>query len=193
MGLLTDWVGGGGGPPPLKSVTHISYNDETWHSYTSTKKDPKNICIMWHTPWVLLTSPFFTGNQQILLYQEIQIKVTFWYIISNSFNFFFQSLKIVLINMLMMSAKMGTLGLLKINAWWNKGYDVIIFFPYHHKQNFINWVKLCCRFGHVTKVCLLQHFFERSYHNLNFIRIWPGKALFLRCALGSSSINWDWH
>ena len=92
--------------------------------------------------------------------------------------------------MLMMSAKMGTLGLLKINALWNKGYDVIIFFPYRHKQNFINWVKLCCRVGHVTKVCLLQHFFERSYHNLNFIRIWPGKAPFLRCALGSSSINW---
>ena len=39
------------------------------------------------------------------------------------------SLIIVLINMvtiLMMSAKMATLGLLKIKVFWNKGYDVII-------------------------------------------------------------------
>ena len=31
---------------------------------------------------------FFTGNQQILLYQEIQIQITFWYIISISFKVF---------------------------------------------------------------------------------------------------------
>ena len=43
---------------------------------------------------------------------------------------FFESLKIHLINMvtiLMISAKMATLGLLKIKVLWNKGYDVIIF------------------------------------------------------------------
>ena len=28
-------------PPSLKSVTNI-YNDETWHSYTLPKQDPKN-------------------------------------------------------------------------------------------------------------------------------------------------------
>ena len=42
---------------------------------------------------------------------------------------YFESLHIVLINMvtiLMMSAKMTTLGLLKIKVFWNKGYDVII-------------------------------------------------------------------
>ena len=41
-----------------------------------------------------------------------------------------ESLKIVLINMvtiLMMSAKIATLGLLEIWVFWNKGYDVIIF------------------------------------------------------------------
>ena len=32
-------------------------------------------------------SIFFTGNQQILLYQEIQIHIAFRYIISNSFDF----------------------------------------------------------------------------------------------------------
>ena len=30
---------------------------------------------------------FFTGNQQILLYQDVQIKEAFWYIISNYFDF----------------------------------------------------------------------------------------------------------
>ena len=42
---------------------------------------------------------------------------------------FFESLKIVLINMvkiLLVSAKMATLGLLKKKVFWNKGYDVII-------------------------------------------------------------------
>ena len=62
-------------PPSSKSVTHISYNDETWHSYTLSKEDPKNIWITWHTPCVLLTSAFFTGNQQILLSCHLKIKV----------------------------------------------------------------------------------------------------------------------
>ena len=42
---------------------------------------------------------------------------------------FFESLKIVLINIvtiLMMSAKAAALGLLEIKVFWNKGYDVII-------------------------------------------------------------------
>ena len=42
---------------------------------------------------------------------------------------FFKSLKIFLINMvtiLMVSAKLATLGLLKIKIFQNKGYDVII-------------------------------------------------------------------
>ena len=27
--------------PPLLHLSHISYNDETWHSYTLPKEDPK--------------------------------------------------------------------------------------------------------------------------------------------------------
>ena len=45
----------------------------------------------------------------------------------NSFNF--ESLKVVLINMVaisMMSAKLATLGFLKITIFQNKSYDVII-------------------------------------------------------------------
>ena len=60
FGLLTN-VGRGGSKkaPPLWNLSHISYNDETWLSYTSPKEVPKNIWITWHTPWVLLTSAFF--------------------------------------------------------------------------------------------------------------------------------------
>ena len=57
------------------------------------------------------------GNQQTLLYQEIQIQISFLYIFSNSFNFF-GILNIILINIviiLIMSAKIATLGLLKLS------------------------------------------------------------------------------
>ena len=54
---------------------------------------------------------------------------------------------------LMMSAKMDTPGLLKINVFWSKGYDVIIYA--HDAAN-----KLVPR--------------DSNY----FIRIWPGKSLF---------------
>ena len=67
-------------------------------------------------------------HQQILLYQEIQIYIVFWYIISNSFNFFWV-LKDAFINMvtiLMMSAKKTILGLHQIKVYWNESYDVII-------------------------------------------------------------------
>ena len=69
----------------------------------------------------------FTRNQQILLYQEIQIQIAIWYIISNSFNFFwvFKNCFNELGYNLMKSAKMAALGLLKIKAFWNIGYGVI--------------------------------------------------------------------
>ena len=90
-------------------------------------EDPKNIWMRWYIPSVLLTSAFFIGNQRILLYQEIQI-YAFWYITSNSFDFF-ESLKIFFINtvaILMMSVKLATQVLLKIKIFQNKDYDVIV-------------------------------------------------------------------
>ena len=48
----------------------------------------------------------------------------------NFFQFLFESLNVILINMitiLMMPAKLATLGLLKIKVFWNKDYDIIIF------------------------------------------------------------------
>ena len=41
-----------------------------------------------------------------------------------------------MITIFMMSAKMATLGLLKIKVFWNKGYDVII---YVHDVTKKNW------------------------------------------------------
>ena len=54
-------------------------------------------------------SIFFTGNQQVLLYQEIQIYIAF----SESLNVFLINLIIIL----MISAKMGSPGLLKITIF----------------------------------------------------------------------------
>ena len=62
MGFFGAAHGWSSPPPPKKNLSHISYNDETWHSYTSytlPKNDPKNIWITWHTPWVPLTSAIF--------------------------------------------------------------------------------------------------------------------------------------
>ena len=85
------WGAGGQTPPPLplpylKSVTHFlqwwnlavtPYLKRIQKIYESRDKSP-DFC--WH-------QHFFTGDQKILLYQEIEIYITFWYIISNSFNF----------------------------------------------------------------------------------------------------------
>ena len=76
------------------------------------KKIQKNIWITWHTLWVLLTSAFFqwksanfaiSANASYRLYMIISLYDSF-----NFFNF------IIMVTILMMSAKMATLGLLII-------------------------------------------------------------------------------
>ena len=69
------------------NLSHIFYIDETWYSYTLPKGDTKNVWITWDTPFEFCWHQrFFSGSQLILLYQERQIYIAFWYIISNSFN-----------------------------------------------------------------------------------------------------------
>ena len=46
-------------PPPSPKLSHLSYNDEIWHSCTLPKGDPKKIWITWYTPSVLLVSATF--------------------------------------------------------------------------------------------------------------------------------------
>ena len=72
-----------------------------------------------------------------------------------------------MVSILMMTAKLATLGLLKIKLFWNKSYDVIISVP-----DIIN--KILSR----DQCFVALAFIETSYHNFNFIRIWPEKIKF---------------
>ena len=66
MGFLGSAHGWGRGQKvPLSKICHTSPTMMKLCSYTLPKEDQKNIWI-WH-------QHFFTGNHQILLYQEIQI------------------------------------------------------------------------------------------------------------------------
>ena len=82
--------------------------------------------ITWHTPWLLLTSAvFYWKSENFAILRNTNIECILMYF--NSFNFFWV-LNNFLINVvtILMSAKMSTLGLLKIKVFWNKGYDIII-------------------------------------------------------------------
>ena len=70
-----------------------------------------------------------------------------------------------------MSAKLATLGPLKIKVYWNKGYDVtnkII----SSDSNYTVYVVIWSKFDNSS-------IYEKSYYNLNFIKIWPQKTIFL--------------
>ena len=92
----------------------------------------------------------------------------------------------------MMSAKMATPGLLKIMVFWNKGYDVIISVD-DATNKILSRDLNCIADGLMWSKFGIWVFYERSYHNLNFIRIWSEKPLFWRAGLSSSSITWDWY
>ena len=92
-----------------------------------------------------------------------------------------------------MSAKLATVGLLKINIFWNKGYDVILSAndvtkKLYHVTQVIMWT---WSYDHI--LVTLAFLWENRYHNLNFIKVWPGKPVFLRGAIGLSSIILGWH
>ena len=63
-------------PTTIKLGTAIPYRKKIQKLYESHDR-PLEFCWCQH---------FFTGNHQILLYQEIQIQIAFWYIISIYFN-----------------------------------------------------------------------------------------------------------
>ena len=80
-----------------------------------------------------------------------------------------------------MSAKLATVGLLKIKAFWWVGYDVIISAhdatirilsrDSNHIVNVVTWPK----FGN-SSITMKEVIITSSYHN--FISIWPEKAIF---------------
>ena len=97
----------------MKLGTVIPYLKKTQKSYES-RDTPLEFCQHQH---------FFIGNQQILLYQKIQIQIEKTDLLT-----FFEFLKIFFVSMvksLIMSAKLAASGLLKI-IFQNKGYDVLI-------------------------------------------------------------------
>ena len=109
--------------------------------------------------------------------------------ISNSFNFF-ESLKVVLINVveiLIISAKLATLGLLKIKVFWNIDYDLII--SVHdvtnkilsHNSNYNEDVVMWPKFGNSS-------IFMREIIIISTLKGFDQKSQFFRGALGSSSI-----
>ena len=97
------------------SVTHIN-NDETWHTYTLPKEDTKNIWITWHTPWVLLISAFFTEINKFLYIKKYKYRFYFDTLFLILLTFFesWKMFLIKIVTILIMLAKMATLGLLKI-------------------------------------------------------------------------------
>ena len=90
-----------------------------------------------------------------------------------------------MVTILMTSAKLATPGRRKIKIFWNKVNDIIII-DYDVSNNILlrdsNYIVdavMWSKFGKYS-IC------DKSYHNLNFIRIWPEKPLFLKGGLGSS-------
>ena len=82
---------------------------------------------------------------------------------------------------LMMSAKMATLGLLKIKAFWNKVYDVIISTHVCHKK------VLSRNSNYILDLVMWPKFGKNSISIRDvtsiFIRIWTEKPLFMRGGL----------
>ena len=147
---------------------------------------------MWHTLWVLLTWAFFHWKSaNFAIWRNTAI-----HCISNSLDFFFESLKIIVINMvtnLMMSPKMATLCFLRIRIFWNNVYYVIISI-----YDFTSKI-LSRDSNHTVDVVLCSKFCDSSISTREVITnsILQGfdlkKKTFLRRGLGSSSIIWDWH
>ena len=95
----------------------MSYNDKIWHSYALSEEDLK----MYKSRDTLL---------DFCCFQHFSPEISNFCCIKKYRYRLFGSLKVALINMvaiLIMSAKLATLDLLKMKVFWNKGYDVIIF------------------------------------------------------------------
>ena len=113
-------------PPHLPKISHTYPTMKKLGTVVPYLKKIQNIYESCDTPIGLWWHQhFFTGNQQILQYQEIQIYIALLYIFSSSFNFCWFFL-IIMVAILMMLAKIASLGLLKIKVFRSKVYGVTI-------------------------------------------------------------------
>ena len=109
-------------------MSHISCNNETW--YTLPQVDPENIWITWHTSYILLTSVFFLPKTSKCCYikkYRHRLHIDTQLLIPLTYFEFLKIALIKLVQLLMMSAKMATLGFIKIKVFWKNGYEVIMF------------------------------------------------------------------
>ena len=148
MGLLGA-THGWGGRPTLPKICHtyptmmklgtlipsLKKNQKTYKSRDTSLE------FCWH-------QHFFTGSRQILLYQEIQIQIASWYIISDSFQIFLKKhgYNFDDVSKTGYSRPSWNKGILKYRLWRHN------FCLWRHQQNFIMWLNLYCKCGHVTKV-----------------------------------------
>ena len=160
MGLLGAAHGWGGGgvqkSPALKSVTHILKWWNLAQLYLIERRSRKYMnYVTHHLRYADISHQHvFTENQ------EIQVLVPFWCIISNSFKLFWGVLDILInmVTMWMMSAKMFTLGLLKIRYFEVKLTTSNILL-WHHQQIFF----------YVTQVTLYMWSCDQNLVTLAFL------------------------
>ena len=101
-----------------KPATHIP---TMMNSYIFVKEGPKCIWITWHP---LSSADISTFIPEMSKFCYIKIQIAFWHIISYSFNVSWDFL-IGMVTVLIMSAKMAALSLLKIKVFQNKDYELI--------------------------------------------------------------------
>ena len=110
---------------------------------------------------------------------------------SKSFTFFVLTKMVAIFKM---SAKLATLGLLKIKVFWNKGYGVIIFIHgvsnkiLSGNSNYIVDVVMWPKFGN-SNISMREFIMTKQQFYKDLTR----KKKFVRVALGSSLIIWDWN
>ena len=142
----TQRLGGGRGRakrPPLPKICYTYSTTMKRGSHTSSKEHPKNV---WNTPDKFCWHQYFyTRNEQFLLYWKIQTEIVFWYILSNSSDYYWVCI-----------------GCLQLQFWWCQQNGLLQvslkqsvfrrnFCPWHHQQHFIAWINLYCRCGRVAK------------------------------------------
>ena len=161
MGLIGAAHGWGQNGLSSKNLSHISYNNEIWHSLPHLLSLQKYIN---HVAYPLRSadiSIFSTEISSFCYIKKLKFKLHFntWFLILVTL---FQSLKLVLWNMvaiLMMPAKLANAGL-----WRNR------FFPWRRQQK----SKLSPGSYYIADVVM----WPKSIINSIFLGIWPEKPFF---------------
>ena len=169
---------------PVLKICHTYPPMMNLGSYTWPKEDQKNIWtryaplqFWWHQHFSLEITIFcYIRKYRYILHFDT------WFIILLTF---VENLRIFLINMvtvLMMSAKMSTPGLLKINFSWNTGYEVII--SVHEvtnkilsrDSNYIVDVVMWAKFGNSStsmKEVIITSILKELDQKKSFFERWP--------------------